>query len=57
MTDREAMFALALPEPDYADTPTIWQLWIEARRAALEHASAQLRVDQALAPPVTVTRP
>jgi hypothetical protein len=57
MTDREAMFALALPEPDYADTPTMWQLWIEARRAALEHASAQLRVDQALAPPVTVTRP
>jgi hypothetical protein len=57
MTDREAMLILARPEPDYADDPAGWQVWNDDRRAALEHADAQRLVDQAFAPPVTVTRP
>lgn len=41
MTDREAMFALAEPEPDYADEPERWQTWHDARLEALAHVTVE----------------
>jgi hypothetical protein len=35
VTDRDAMVALAQPEPDYFDEPAEWQIWHDDRIAAL----------------------
>jgi hypothetical protein len=35
VTDRDAMVALARPEPDYFDEPAEWQTWHDDRIAAL----------------------
>lgn len=50
MTDREAMLALAAPEPDYFDTPGQWQVWHDRYVAALRHARTVAREGVELEP-------
>ena len=51
MTDREAMLALAEPEPDYFDDRDSWQPWHDRWVAALEHARAEIALERAAACP------
>ena len=44
MTDREAMLALADPEPDYWDEREAWQAWHDLRMAALLHARGEVEI-------------
>lgn len=40
MTDREALLALAAPEPDWVDDgPKVWQAWKADHDAALAHVA------------------